>query len=178
MIKGKKGAMELSINTIVVIVIGVTMLTLGLVFVRNIVGKSSDLSESAFSKASEELDKLSGSSSEFITLSSENLKIEAGDTSALAVLLKNVEDKTYNGVNGKIETSEEGKSKGIRCEFIDGKTTKSIGKMPPGKENRIRINVKTEKGSIGTYGCEFRLEGGGIEDETFVTSREITVTVK
>jgi hypothetical protein len=174
----KKGAMELSINTIVVIVIGVTMLTLGLVFVRNIVGKSQDLSESAFSKASEELDKLGGSTSEFITLSSENIKMKDGDANAFGVLVKNVEEDTYNGVNAKIITSDEAKQKGISCEFIDGKSTRSLGKIAPGKEFKIRINVKTKKGSTGIYGCEFKLEGGGIEDQPFVTSREVTVKVE
>ena len=53
MIKNKKGALELSINTIVVIVIGVTLLILGLVFVRGIFEKVQKISDTAFDKASE-----------------------------------------------------------------------------------------------------------------------------
>ncbi|MEK6835962.1 MAG: hypothetical protein AABX55_02980 [Nanoarchaeota archaeon] len=51
MIKGKKGALELSVNTIVVIVIGVTLLTLGLLFVRGLFGKITDLSGDIFDTA-------------------------------------------------------------------------------------------------------------------------------
>ena len=50
MIKGKKGALELSVNTIVVIVIGVTLLILGLVFVRNIFTKIFSWISEDFSK--------------------------------------------------------------------------------------------------------------------------------
>ena len=51
----KKGALELSISTIVVVVIGVTLLTLGLVFVKGIFGKLTDLSGDIFDKAGTEL---------------------------------------------------------------------------------------------------------------------------
>ncbi len=51
----KKGALELSISTIVVVVIGVTLLTLGLVFVKGIFGKLNDLSGDIFDKAGTEL---------------------------------------------------------------------------------------------------------------------------
>lgn len=54
----KKGAMELSINTIVVVVIGITLLVLGLVFVRGIFTKLSGLGGSAFQKAEQELKQI------------------------------------------------------------------------------------------------------------------------
>ena len=55
---GKKGALELSVNTIIIIVIGVTLLTLGLLFVRNIFTQTTDLSQTAFENANRELDAL------------------------------------------------------------------------------------------------------------------------
>ena len=54
----KKGAMELSINTIVIVVIGITLLVLGLVFVRGIFDKLGDLGGGAFQKAEQELKQI------------------------------------------------------------------------------------------------------------------------
>jgi len=47
----KRGAMELSINTIIIVVLGVTLLVLGLMFVRNMFSKLDEISEGTFSKA-------------------------------------------------------------------------------------------------------------------------------
>jgi len=54
----KKGAMELSINTIVIVVIGITLLVLGLVFVRGIFTKLGGLGGGAFQKAEQELKQI------------------------------------------------------------------------------------------------------------------------
>lgn len=54
----KKGAMELSINTIVIVVIGITLLVLGLVFVRGIFEKLTGLGGGAFQQAEQELKQI------------------------------------------------------------------------------------------------------------------------
>lgn len=54
----KKGAMELSMNTIVIVVIGITLLVLGLVFVRGIFTKLGELGGGAFQKAEQELKQI------------------------------------------------------------------------------------------------------------------------
>ena len=53
----KKGAIELSITTIIVIVLGITLLSLGLVFIRGIFGKISGLTEQAFGAAQSEIER-------------------------------------------------------------------------------------------------------------------------
>ena len=57
--KNKKGAIEMSITTIIVIVIGVTLLVLGLTWVRGLFGKLTKITESTFSQADIEIEKLS-----------------------------------------------------------------------------------------------------------------------
>lgn len=54
----KKGAIELSINTIIIIVIGVTLLTLGLVFVKNVFTQLGDLSDKVFDTADTEIGQI------------------------------------------------------------------------------------------------------------------------
>jgi len=51
----KKGALELSVSTIIIIVIGVTLLVLGLVFVQGTFRKVTELSEGAFRAADEQI---------------------------------------------------------------------------------------------------------------------------
>jgi hypothetical protein len=60
--KKKKGAMELSINTIIIIVIGITLLTLGLVFVKGVFEKITEISDDTFGTAKTEISKMHGES--------------------------------------------------------------------------------------------------------------------
>jgi archaellum component FlaG (FlaF/FlaG flagellin family) len=57
--KSKKGALELSVNTIVIIVIGVTLLTLGLIFVRGVFSKINSLSDNVFDNAQSSINEIS-----------------------------------------------------------------------------------------------------------------------
>ncbi|MEW6063144.1 MAG: hypothetical protein AB1571_02125 [Nanoarchaeota archaeon] len=57
--KNKKAAIEMSITTIIIIVIGVTLLVLGLTWVRGLFGKLTKITETTFSQADIEIEKLS-----------------------------------------------------------------------------------------------------------------------
>lgn len=173
MIKSKKGALELSVNTIVVIVIGVTLLTLGLVFVRGILTQTTDLSEQAFEDANRQLDSLGSNVNDFISLAPETIRIKAGDTSGFSVLIKNIESNTYSGVTANVVSYDEK----VTCEFLDGSESRDLRNLIPGAEERFNIRIKTEKSSIGDFGCKFSLSGGGIEQGTSSTTREVSIIV-
>ena len=83
----KKGALELSMNTIIIIVIGVVLLSLGLVFVRGIFSQTTDLSDKVFADANRQLDSLGGRASNSLVISPETIRIEAGKTSGFIVNL-------------------------------------------------------------------------------------------
>lgn len=70
----KKGALELSMNTIIIIVIGVVILSLGLMFVRGIFVKVGTLSDSAFESAENELNTISSRNQEVTIPSLINVK--------------------------------------------------------------------------------------------------------
>ncbi|MBT3394942.1 hypothetical protein HOA59_01950 [archaeon] len=61
----KRGAIELSMTTIIVVVIGVTLLTLGLTFVKNIMGGAEGISDEAFTEADRMIRDMMGSDEEF-----------------------------------------------------------------------------------------------------------------
>ncbi len=54
----RRGALELSVNTIVIIVIGVALLSLGLIFVKNMFGGMTQISNDIFGTANTEIGKL------------------------------------------------------------------------------------------------------------------------
>ncbi|MFH1210831.1 MAG: hypothetical protein V1645_02845 [archaeon] len=54
----KRGALELSVNTIVIVVIGVALLSLGLIFVRNTFGGLTKMSDDIFGTADTQIGKL------------------------------------------------------------------------------------------------------------------------
>ena len=175
---GKKRALELSLNTIIIIVIGVTLLTLGLLFVRNIFTQTTDLSQTAFENANRELDALGGNINEFLTISPETVRVKAGDYSGFTILIRNVEQNSYSGIVAKVTTQQEALNKGVKCVFNDDTTTKNVRTpLNTGAEDRFNLRVETGRESIGAFGCEFSLNGGGIEQSTYSIRRDITVIV-
>jgi hypothetical protein len=69
----KRGALELSVNTIVIVVIGVALLSLGLIFVRQTFGGLTDMSKAIFGTADIEITKLQ-SGSKFTVPTTVNVK--------------------------------------------------------------------------------------------------------
>lgn len=153
-----KGALELSMNTIIIIVIGVVLLSLGLMFVRGIFSQTTDLSDKVFANADKELDSLGGSVSSELIASPRIVRLKAGQTSGFVVLVTNLESgKTYSGLKGNLRTRPEGQ--GVVCEFTDGTKQINIRDLIPGAEDRIQVVVRSQKGSIGTKHCIFELTG-------------------
>ena len=56
--KSKRGAIELSMTTIIVIVLGVVLLSLGLMFVRGIFKQITDESDQIFAMSEEQISEL------------------------------------------------------------------------------------------------------------------------
>jgi len=154
----KKAALELSMNTIIIIVIGVVILSLGLMFVRGVFTQTIDLSDKVFAGANRELDDLGGGVSRDLTISPETVRVKAGKTSGFLVQVTNLEDEeTYSGLTGTLSSI----GPGISCEFVDGTTPTQINirTLVPGAEDRIKVMVRTQKGSLGTKHCKFKLNG-------------------
>ena len=63
--KNKKGAMELSMTTIIIIILGITLLSLGIVFIKGIFGKINLLTEEAFENAQKEINEKMGADEKF-----------------------------------------------------------------------------------------------------------------
>ena len=168
----KKGALELSMNTIIIIVIGVVLLSLGLMFVRGIFTQTTDLSEKVFANANKELDALGGSVNSAIVASPMTVRMKAGETSGFVVQVTNLEqDGTYNGLTGVLGSNDQR----IACTFTDGTTQKNIRTLISGAD-RLQVFVRSQKGVIGTKSCRFTLNG--LPENTFFDNEvEVIVVV-
>src|SRR3989338_5422064 len=87
--KSKKGAIELSMTTIIVIVLGVTLLILGLVFVRGIFDKLGGLTEKSFLIADKELQDRIGASDR-IYVPGVDFELEPGASTTITIGIQNL----------------------------------------------------------------------------------------
>jgi hypothetical protein len=91
----KKGALELSMNTIIIIVIGVVLLSLGLMFVRGIFGKVQTLSEGAFEEAENVLNTIATHDQEVTVPSQINVKQGDQKTFRIWVVNEKTQSQSY-----------------------------------------------------------------------------------
>jgi len=106
MVRGvsRKGAMELSMNTIVVVVIGITLLVLGLVFVRGIFTRLGGLGGSAFQKAETELQQIQ--SGETKINFPQNVEVKKGKSTVETIRVCNTDGTLDAGSSIKIIPSD------------------------------------------------------------------------
>ena len=95
--KNKKGAIEISMTTIIVVVIGITLLSLGLMWVRNTLGSVNDLSEDAFNLGQQQIQELFLDSDRYIKIIPDRgIELEKGDTVIVGVMFYNIGDTTQD----------------------------------------------------------------------------------
>ena len=87
--QSKRGAVELSITTIVVVVIGVTLLVLGLTFVYNIFGGLGEQQRKLGEFTDEQIRDIFAQSDQFLNLPSTELTTKMGETTNLDIVVKN-----------------------------------------------------------------------------------------
>lgn len=133
----KKGALELSVTTIIIVVIGVVLLSLGLVFVKDIFSRLGGVSEKTFAGAETVLGEMSGTDTRLNVQST--IEVKQGKTVRIPIKICNVEgqggslklsvlaDKVSNSgltinipeVDGIKEIKSDGQKVGNKAETLD-----------------------------------------------------------
>ena len=85
----RKASLELSIQAIVIVVLALTLLGLGLVFIKNIFGNTEIISASAFDKVSDQLQRNLVNNDEKLVFSQTKVSLEKGKSSLLGWGLRN-----------------------------------------------------------------------------------------
>src|SRR3989344_4838532 len=141
----KKGAIELSMTTIIVIIMGITLLSLGLFWVRgtfrNIVG----LSEEAFGQAEGAISDIFEEVDSPVFISPPSVEIEQGSSRTVSLKITNFEESELN-TKAKVESSD----KSVLCSFAD--TLKEESKayvLKSGQQVDIKMIVRERNGALG-----------------------------
>jgi hypothetical protein len=153
----KRGALELSVNTIVIVVIGVALLSLGLIFVRNTFGGLTKMSDDIFGTAETTISKLHSGAR--LTLPT-SVDVKQGEVVRLNAFVGN--DGTRCTVNNFALTAT--LSAGSSSEIGVKPISPSPVTIKPGEEGTFVIAVGATKSAP--------LATGGIDDP----SVSVTVT--
>ena len=89
MLHNKKADLELSIRTIVIVILAMTILGFGLTFMRGLFGNISDISSGTFDKIKDQLQKDLISSSEKLAFSQTKISVERGKSELFGWGIKN-----------------------------------------------------------------------------------------
>lgn len=89
MLFNKKASLEMSIQAIVIIVLAMTLLGLGLGFVKNMFGNIESLSRATFDKVADQLQRDLVSSNEKLIFSQTKINLERGKSALLGFGVKN-----------------------------------------------------------------------------------------
>ncbi len=175
MAKGKKGALELSMTTIIVIVIGVVLLSLALFFVRSLFTQITDIKDDVFTRAKVDIENI-GRSGKFSV--SDIVRVRQGSTATFPIYVShdgsagsgskqfiiqmapngNFEDKVKAKiVSPTTITLQEGQEAKFLAQVV------AVGNAPVTIEASYQIKVTCE-------GCQDEYASGGIVIE--VTERK------
>ena len=153
----KRGAIELSMTTIIVIVIGITLLSLGLVWIRGIFRDVTEISDDAFGRARalisgiENVDQL-------LTLLPGEVEVDQGKDSAVKVVILNLNEDSIT-----ITATAFTEDPKLRCGFLEG-SDQLIEESGPytlksGEQVALGLIVKDLKGNLRTTSCVVEVNG-------------------
>lgn len=173
--QNKRGAIELSMTTIIVIVIGVTLLSLGLVWIRSTFSQVEQLTQGAFEQGETQISEIFAGSNDPVSLSPSETKLTQGSTATASFIINNLgssEVKVYAEVEAKAFGGEEAKD--LACGFSDTLTPKTNEyTLESGEGATLKVLVQDKGSDLGTYACVITVVGLSEGEET--TSLIITV---
>ncbi len=169
--KNKKGAIEISMTTIIVVVIGITLLSLGLMWVRNTLGSVNDLSEDAFNLGQQQIQELFLDSDRYIKIIPDRgIELEKGDTVIVGVMFYNIGDTTQDFQATVEPVVREGVTN-AECFFAEtGGETTNIHTLAPLNDKVLKLHITTSEAAIPGFGaCNVELTSpntGSSESDT------------
>lgn len=166
----RKGAIEMSMTTIIIVILGVTLLSLGLMFVRNIFGGMSETTDSVLGSSESMVNELFGESDAILSMRPDSVTVKQGDTSTMKLYVRN--------------TGNDPATFTLSMEITDGPSTTApwirLGtkskQLQPGQAWQKAITLVPTKTDAkpGIYSITINCAGPACEGESF----DFTVTVK
>ena len=161
----KRGAIELSMTTIIVIVIGVILLTLGLVWVRGVFSDVTDISDDAFTRARDIISGIENVNS-LLTLIPEEIDLAQGKDEVVKVVIANFEE---DPISVKVTTNT-GDDNDLKCGFFVGgreiKTSVGTYTLESGDQKALSLIIKDNKGPLRPTSCAVRVNNDPNSEQT------------
>ncbi|MFH1376384.1 MAG: hypothetical protein ABIH25_01995 [Candidatus Woesearchaeota archaeon] len=160
--KNKSGAIELSVTTIIVVVIGITLLTLGLVWVQNIFKDLGEVSDNSFARAKQLIEGIEKIDKPLSIIPSP-IEVEQNGEEVAIVVIANFEQETKVVTVGMVQPEND-----VLCGFFDvlssNRKLKAEAPNNPytlgsGERVEIAIAVKGNDADLGLTGCNVQLVG-------------------
>ena len=162
LIMNKKGAVELSMTTIIIIVIGITVLSLGLVWIRGVFTDVGGITKSAFEQGQGEIDEIFSGSTEPIALSPSTLTLDQGKSETVTLNINNLGKTTTPNVQASVEAKASGGTAidTLKCSFTDlfGSSSDTYS-LNSGFGVKLGILVEDSNSPLGTYVCRVKVDG-------------------
>ena|SRR3989344_9438361 len=159
MLRNKRGAIELSITTIIIIVIGVALLVLGLTFVSKIFKQGSILIDTSLTKADAELGIFENVNAP-LTLIPDTIKMKKGQTKLVQVIVANLQEGIAKNVKMTVKSSKPS----IGCYFLSTENSVSQSRdIESGNQLKDKIVVRS-LGDLTTGACHVEVQGLSTSD--------------
>lgn len=153
----KKGAVELSMTTIIIIVIGITILSLGLVWIRNVFEDIDTLTKGAFEQGDAQIKEIFSGTDQSIALSPSETTVTQGKTSTASLAINNLGSSTISNVYAEVSAKALGgaDAESLICAFSDtlSSKTKSYTLSSGQGLSDLKVIVEDQGSSLGTYAC-------------------------
>ena len=157
----KQGAIELSMTTIIVIVIGITILSLGLVWIRSTFSQVGQLTQGAFEQGEAQISDIFSQTSAPVALSPTETSMKQGDTSTATLAINNL-DQSAVTVQASVVSKALGGATADNLICALGDTLGSESNQIPlasGQGANLRVIVEDSGSSLGTYACVITVTG-------------------
>lgn len=159
----KKGAIEMSMTTIIVVVIGITLLSLGLVWVKSIFDNLQGTTIDAFDQVDAAIGEL-GTVDSPLTINPDKIRVKQNGAKSVEVIIANFEseDLTFTAMAEPVGDENE-----IECLFLDTQDTESKEyTLTSGQQASITLIADDKNSALGFYSCNVQvgqLTGDNIE---------------
>ncbi len=175
--KSKKGAIELSMTTIIVIVIGITLLTLGLTWVRSSLGDVMDLTDRAFKMSDQEIENLFSDSTDLLKIVPSTATLDTDGSAEVGIIFYNLEGETldFQARTARVENGID-----LDCKFVDTEsTTSDTFTLRSGANAKMKLRVDTTKETtLGHGGCKVEITSLTVADTGYQLKKTLSVEVE
>lgn len=171
----KKGAVELSMTTIIIIVIGITILSLGLVWIRSVFSDVGQLTKGAFEQAEGQIQDIFSGTNQPIALSPSETAVSQNGKETANLIINNLGSSTVSvSVQAKSIALGGSEAKTLICAFADTLTsTSATYSLSSGKGVKLQVITQDQGSPLGTYSCVLTISG--LSEGPEVTSLIVTI---